>query len=103
MVLETDAAAARDIARAAMTVYLRAPNYLNNLLRLGFSEDDWADYKNPSDRLVDAVVAWGDVDACAARVREHHDAGADHVCVQVLRADREIALDEYRELAPALL
>ena len=59
--------------------------------------------RQPSDRLVDGIVAWGDVDAAVARVREHHDAGADHVAVQVLRGDRELPLAEWRELAPALL
>ncbi|MPY91648.1 MAG: TIGR03620 family F420-dependent LLM class oxidoreductase [Acidimicrobiia bacterium] len=103
VVLDTDPGRAREVARAGMTVYLRAPNYLNNLRRLGFSDEDWADYKNPSDRLVDAIVAWGDVDAIAARVKAHHDAGADHVCVQVLRGDRELPRQEWRELAPALV
>lgn len=102
LVLDTDPARARAVARAAMAVYLRAPNYLNNLRRLGYGDDDWADYKNASDRLVDAIVAWGDVDALAARVQAHHDAGADHVCVQVLRGDRELPRREWRELAPAL-
>ena len=94
---------ARTIGRAAISFYLRAPGYLANLRRLGFSDDDWADPKAPSDRLVDGIVAWGGVDAAVARVREHHDAGADHVAVQVLRRDREIPMTEWRELAPALL
>jgi probable F420-dependent oxidoreductase len=102
VVLDTDPSSAREVARAGMSVYLRAPNYVNNLRRLGFGDEDWADHKNPSDRLVDAIVAWGDVDALAARVKAHHDAGADHVCVQVLRADRELPRTEWRELAPAL-
>jgi probable F420-dependent oxidoreductase len=101
--LESDPSTAREIGRRAISFYLRAPGYLANLRRLGFSDDDWADWKQPSDRLVDAIVAWGDVDAAAARIREHHDAGADHVAVQVLRADREIPVPEWRELAPALL
>lgn len=102
-VLETDPSSARAIARAAVGFYLRAPGYLANLRRLGFTDDDWADPKAASDRLVDSLVAWGDVDAIAHRVAEHHDAGADHVCVQVLRADREIPLTEWRQLAAALL
>jgi probable F420-dependent oxidoreductase len=101
--LETDAGKAREIGRRAISFYLRAPGYLANLRRLGFSDDDWADWKNPSDRLVDAIVAWGPIDTTVARVKEHHDAGADHVAVQVLRGDREIPLPEWRELAPALL
>ncbi len=102
-VLETDPSSARAIARAAVGFYLRAPGYLANLRRLGFTDEDWADPKAASDRLVDSLVAWGDVDAIAHRVAEHHDAGADHVCVQVLRADREIPLTEWRQLAAALL
>lgn len=103
VVLETDPAKARAVARAGMAVYMRLPNYLNNLKRLGFTDDDWADYKNPSDRVVDAVVAWGDLDKVAGRVREHLEAGADHVCVQVLRADAAVPEDEWRALAGALL
>jgi probable F420-dependent oxidoreductase len=103
VVLETDPSVARAIGRASISFYLRAPGYLANLRRLGFSDDDWADPKQPSDRLVDGIVAWGDVDAAVARVREHHDAGADHVAVQVLRGDRQLPVAEWRELAPALL
>jgi probable F420-dependent oxidoreductase len=102
LVLETDADKARAIARAHMSIYLGLPNYLRNLHSLGFGDDDIRD--GGSDRLVDAIVAWGDVDALRARVRAHHAAGADHVCVQVLPADpRALPLSEWRELAPALL
>jgi probable F420-dependent oxidoreductase len=81
---------------------LGLPNYRNNLLSLGFSEDDLAN--GGSDRLVDAIVAWGDVDAVVRRVRAHHDAGADHVCVQVLDANPgALPMAQWRELAPALL
>ena len=82
MILETDPATARAIARGHMAMYLGLPNYANNLRSLGFGDDDLAD--GGSDRLVDAIVAWGDIDAIRARVRAHHDAGADHVCIQVL-------------------
>lgn len=102
VVLETDPSAARAIARAHMTMYLGLPNYTNNLRSLGFGDDDLRD--GGSDRLVDAIVAWGDVDAILSRVRAHHAAGADHVCVQVLPADpRALPLAEWRRLAPALL
>ena len=102
VVLESDPSAAREIARKGMSVYLRAPNYLNNLKRHGFTDEDFAD--GGSDRLVDAIVAWGGIDAAVLRVKAHHDAGADHVCVQVLQSDpREIPLKAWRELAPALL
>ncbi|MDI9979789.1 LLM class F420-dependent oxidoreductase [Rhodococcus sp. IEGM 1307] len=103
VLLETDPSVARAIGRSAISYYLRAPGYLANLRRLGFDDDDWADPTAASDRLVDAMVAWGGVDEIVNRVREHHDAGADHVAVQVLRGDQEIPLAEWRELAPALL
>jgi probable F420-dependent oxidoreductase len=103
VVLETDPSVARAIGRSAISFYLRAPGYLANLRTLGFDDDDWADPKAPSDRLVDGIVAWGDTAAAAARVGQHHDAGADHVAVQVLRGDRAIPIEEWRELAAALL
>jgi probable F420-dependent oxidoreductase len=85
VLLDTDAGRARATARANMQIYLGLPNYQNNLKWLGFTDADIAD--GGSDRLVDAIVAWGDADAIAARVRAHHDAGADHVCIQPLRPD----------------
>ena len=85
-----------------MQIYLGLPNYVRNLLSLGFTTDDVAN--GGSDRLVDAIVAWGGIEAIAARVKAHHDAGADHVCLQVLRANpNELPLEEWRELAAALL
>lgn len=101
VVLETDPEKARSIARRGMKIYLGLPNYYNNLRRIGFDESDWSD--GGSDRLVDAITAWGTVEQIAARVKEHHDAGADHVCVQVLRPDTAIPEREWRELAAALL
>ena len=75
---------------------------MNNLKRLGFTDDDVSN--GGSDRLVDAIVAWGDIDAIAKRVRSHHDAGADHVCIQVLDANPGVLpMRQWRELAPALL
>jgi probable F420-dependent oxidoreductase len=101
-VLEKDPTTARNIGRGHMAIYLGLPNYRNNLLSLGFTEDDLAN--GGSDRLVDAIVAWGGVDAVRERVRAHHAAGADHVCVQVLPPDpRSLPLDAWRELAPALV
>jgi probable F420-dependent oxidoreductase len=102
VVLSTDPSEARRLARAGMKIYLGLPNYTNNLARSGFDESDWAD--GGSDRLVDAIVAWGDEAMIAARVAEHHAAGADHVCVQVLTDDRSRMPEaEWRRLAPALL
>jgi probable F420-dependent oxidoreductase len=95
--LNSDPAEARAAARAHMGYYLELDNYRNNLLRLGFSEEDVAGAG--SDRLVDAIVAWGDVESVTARVKAHLDAGADHVCVQALGPD---PLDELRRVAPNL-
>ena len=82
--------------------YLRLENYRNNLVRLGWPEDELTD--GGSDRLVDALVAWGDDDTIRDRVRAHLDAGADHVCIQVVREDRaELGLEELTALAPILL
>lgn len=103
VVLEADAQKARAIARTMLTVYLRAPNYVRNLKTLGFDDSDWADPGDPSERLVDAIVAWGTAEEVAARVSEHFEAGADHVCIQVLRADMEIPLGEWRALGELLL
>ena len=94
---------ARSIARAAMQVYLRAPNYQNNLRRLGFDDSDWEDPAAASERLVDAIVVWGTEEEVADRVAAHHDAGADHVCLQVLRADLELPIEEWGRLAEVLL
>jgi probable F420-dependent oxidoreductase len=85
-----------------VSFYLNLPNYANNLLRLGFSQEDLAD--GGSDRLVDAIVAWGDADAIRARVQAHRDAGADHVCVQVLHSDTgTLPRAQWRELAGILI
>ncbi|MEZ5410303.1 MAG: TIGR03620 family F420-dependent LLM class oxidoreductase [Acidimicrobiales bacterium] len=100
VVLETDPAVARDIARRHMGIYLGLPNYANNLIRMGYSE---ADITGAADNVVDAIVAWGSLDDVLARVRAHHDAGADHVCVQVLTADAALPRSGWSELAGALL
>lgn len=101
VVLETDPTRAREIARAHLAMYLQLPNYANSIMRVGFAEPDLAD--GGSDRLVDRLVAWGDESAIAARVQEHRDAGADHVCVQVLTGDpTALPRDEWRRLAAAL-
>jgi probable F420-dependent oxidoreductase len=102
VVLERDPSKARALARTFTAGYLGLPNYANNLRALGFGEDDVAGAG--SDRLVDAVIGWGDPDAIAARVHEHHEAGADHVCIQVIPPTQgSFPLAEYRELAAALL
>ncbi|MGG7571321.1 LLM class F420-dependent oxidoreductase [Streptomyces sirii] len=102
VLLETDPAKARALAREHHTrFYLQLPNYTGNLRRLGFDDADFAE--GGSDRLVDAIVAWGDEDAVLRRVREHLDAGADHVAVQPVAAHRGLGLEQLRKLAPVLL
>jgi probable F420-dependent oxidoreductase len=92
---------AREIGANFLKSYLALPNYANNLLRLGYTQNE---LDTVSDRLIDALIAWGDEDAVRRRVQEHLDAGADHVCVQVLTADpQEFPLPQWRRLAPALL
>jgi len=104
VVLSTDPAEARAIARGHMGMYLTLPNYTNNLRRLGWGDEDILN--GGSDRLVDAIVAWGTLDDIKARLAAHFDGGADHVCVQVLSADQSaVTMDEFRKLAeliPAL-
>lgn len=101
VVFETDPTKARQIARTHMATYLGLPNYTNNLKRLGWTDADISD--GGTDALVDAIVAWGTLDQIVERVRAHHAAGADHVCVQVLPADpRGLPMAEWRELATAL-
>lgn len=101
VVFDTNPETARATGRAAMSVYMRAPNYLNSLRRLGFDDADFAD--GGSDRLVDAIVPWGDAEAIKTAIDAHHQAGADHVCVQTMRSDQEIPLADWRALAEAVL
>jgi probable F420-dependent oxidoreductase len=102
VVLETDPRRAREIARPPVAKpYLRLVNYRNNLSRLGFTDQDMAD--GGSDALVDALVAHGDDASVAARVRQHLDVGADHVCLQLLPATGTESLDGFRRLADVLL
>src|SRR4051794_23016737 len=101
VVVEPDADRARDRARRFMKRYLVLPNYRNNLLELGYGEDELAP-DAPSDRVVDDIVAWGDAETVAARVRAHHQAGADHVCVQALADGPAGAVEQLRTLAPLL-
>jgi len=91
VILETDATNARAVARKNLGVYLRLPNYQNNLKQFGFEECDFAD--GGSDRLVDAIVAWGDEQAIRDRIEAHRRAGADHVCIQAFRPDGEMSPD----------
>ncbi len=90
VVLTTDPSVARATAIGALRVYKGLPNYRNNWLRLGYTDDE-IDGGDP--RFIDAVVAWGTADQIKARVQEHVDAGADHVCIQPLNRDNPFAVD----------
>ncbi|HEX7429717.1 MAG TPA: LLM class F420-dependent oxidoreductase [Mycobacterium sp.] len=99
-ILTEDASEARAIGTDWLRMYLAIPNYANSLLRVGFSPDDVA---SVSDRLLDAIIAWGDEESVIRRVTEHLSAGADHVCVQVLTANpREYPREQWRRIAAAL-
>ena len=97
--LSTDAAAARAAADTALSMYATLPNYRNNWLRLGFTDDE-IDQRDP--RFVDAVVAWGTTTQIRERIDAHYAAGADHVCIQPLSTDGPVTLDwnALEELAP---
>lgn len=102
VILESDPERARELARAALAHYQPYPNYQNNWRRLGFSDEE---ITSLSDRLVDALFAWGDVERIAGRVNEHFAAGADHVCLQAITGaglNIESARAVWRELANAL-
>ncbi|HTY54068.1 MAG TPA: TIGR03620 family F420-dependent LLM class oxidoreductase [Candidatus Binataceae bacterium] len=92
VILESDKAKARHAARQYMSFYLPLPNYARSLKSLGFTDADIA--QGGSDRLVDAIVAWGAEDKIRDRIAEHFAAGATHVCIQPLLSDGTGALDE---------
>ncbi|MCZ6728506.1 MAG: TIGR03620 family F420-dependent LLM class oxidoreductase [SAR324 cluster bacterium] len=85
VLLSEDAAQAREAARQAVSFYMTLPNYRNNWLSLGFGEEELAE--GGSERFLDAMVAWGNLDAIKERIQQHFDAGASHVCIQTVRAD----------------
>ena len=100
VLLTEDAAEARAIGTDWLRAYLALPNYANNLLRSGFTQDD---VTSVSDRLFDAIIAWGDEETVERRVNEHLAAGADHVCIQVMTANpREFPREQWRRLAAAV-
>jgi probable F420-dependent oxidoreductase len=100
VVLCTDPAEARRVAREHLAVYLTLPNYVNNLNSLGYGDDDLVG--GGSDRLVDALVAWGDETAIRTRVQELLDSGADHVALQILAPGLAGVVQQLTALAPAL-
>lgn len=99
VVFEPNAEKARDLARPVAGIYLGLPNYRNNWLRMGLSE---ADLENGgSDKFIDATFAWGTTDAIKARIQEHFDAGADHVCIQPVNPNGQFG-DLHWEVLEAL-
>lgn len=103
VILESDPIRARELGRAALAHYQSYPNYQNSWRRLGFSDEE---ISAASDRLVDALFAWGDTEKIAARVNQHFTAGADHVCIQAITGagiDLKPARAVWRELAAALI
>jgi probable F420-dependent oxidoreductase len=101
VLLEEDSSEARRIGREYIAFYLTLPNYVRAWERAGFGPEDLA--AGGSDRLVDAMVAWGSPEAISERVDAHLDAGADHVCLHALDADpNALPVGAWRTLAPAL-
>lgn len=100
VVVDKDPARARATARGYAATYLALPNYLNHLRELGFDDADFKD--GGSDALIDAVVPWGEPDELIERIRAHHSAGADHVCVQPIAATIEEQTEHLRLLASGL-
>ena len=101
VVLQPDRNRALHEARIDLALYLALPNYVATWERLGFGDDDFHD--RGSDRLVAALYALGSADDVAARVREHHEAGADHVCLRVVTNQLErLPREEWRLLAEAV-
>lgn len=101
VILEPDPETARMLARDWLALYLGLPNYVANLLRIGFDASDLRD--GGSDRLVDGIIAWGDVATIVARIDDHRAAGADHVTLQVVTPDpTRLPREEWRQIAAAL-
>jgi probable F420-dependent oxidoreductase len=99
VVLDENPTTAKEKAREHVSRYLQLPNYTNNLLRHGLTEDDLRD--GGSDRLLDAIVVMGGVEAVARRIAAHREVGADHVCLQVL-GEGLLPLAQWRALAEGL-
>lgn len=101
VVLDADPSRARATARAYLAMYLKLPNYTKNLVNLGFTDDDVSG--GGSDRLIDAVFAWGDEATVRARIDAFHDAGADHVALQLVEDDmNRLPREGWRRLAALL-
>ncbi len=94
-VLTTDREIAHERANDQLSIYINLPNYRNSWLRLGFTDEE-IDGREP--RFLDAVVAWGNEDASAARLQEHRDAGASHVCIQAVDPGGDRSVPDWRLL-----
>ena len=108
VILETDSSKAREMARKDLSIYLDLPNYRNNFLRIGFTEDDLSG--GGSDRLLDSIRPWGDMETISNKIIEHFDAGANHVCVQLVVDQTEqqkfqngLPIKQWQSLAESLL
>ena len=108
VILESDPTKAREMARKDLAIYLDLPNYRNNLLRIGFTEEDLS--QGGSDRLLDALRPWGDLQKISDNIQKHFDAGADHVCVQLVvdQTDYDsfkngLPVDQWQRLAESLI
>ena len=95
VIFETDPSVARQAATRAAKTYQALPNYRNNWLRMGLTEED---INSLSDRFIDETFAWGDVTAIRKRIQEHYDAGATHVCIQPIRVGEDIREPDWRIL-----
>ena len=93
VLFESDPTKAREVARKNLAIYLGLPNYRNNLLRLGFTNDDCDN--GGSDKIVDALVVWGNEETIASRLKEHLDAGATQVCIQPVNPGGAPVPDEH--------
>lgn len=100
VIVETNPDTARVIARDHLRFYLQLPHFQANFTRAGFSPTDWAN--DGTDRLIDALVAWGDPDTIGQRIQAHLDAGANHVCIQPLQTTPGAGIETLRHLAPTI-
>jgi probable F420-dependent oxidoreductase len=100
VVLDDNPVSARVTARRHLAVYLQLPNYTGVWRNLGFTDNDFQD--GGSDRLVDSLVAWGDLDTLAERIDAHRHEGADHVAIQILSAGTERLGHQHRQLIERL-
>ena len=88
VILESDPVKARELAKPVAKTYKDLPNYRNNWIRMGLTEDD---IDNMSDKFIDATFAWGSEQTIQNRIKEHFDAGADHVSIQPVNTNGKLS------------